>query len=123
MKKLIYLLLIAFSLFTTVSCSTDEESARQSEQKVTFVLNANEQLSLVSIKIKDAEGQILNSYNYTNVQDVNLDITSGVEIVVYTVDEDELEYTYKILNNNGSIQLQGSEEGAFNHTINKFYNL
>lgn len=122
MKKLIYLLLIAFSLFST-SCSTDEESARQSEPKVTFVLNANEQLSLVAIKIKDAEGQILNSYNYTNVQDVSLDITSGVEIVVYTVDEDELEYTYKILNSNGSIQLQGSEEGAFNHTINKYYNL
>jgi hypothetical protein len=122
MKKLIYLLLIAFSLFST-SCSTVEESARQSEPKVTFVLNANEQLSLVAIKIKDAEGQILNSYNYTNVQDVSLDITSGVEIVVYTVDEDELEYTYKILNSNGSIQLQGSEEGAFNHTINKYYNL
>ena len=122
MKKLIYLLLIDFSLFST-SCSTDEVSARQSEPKVTFVLNANEQLSLVAIKIKDAEGQILNSYNYTNVQDVSLNITSGVEIVVYTVDEDELEYTYKILNSNVSIQLQGSEEGAFNHTINKYYNL
>ena len=63
MKKLIYLLLIAFSLFTTVSCSTDEESARQSEQKVTFALNANKQLSLVSIKIKDAEGAFNNTIN------------------------------------------------------------
>ena len=119
MKKLIYLLLIAFSLFTTVSCSTDEESARQSEQKVTFASNANKQLSLVSIKIKDAEGQILNSYNYTSVQDVSL------EIVVCTVDEDELEYTYKTLNSNGSVQLQlqDNEEGTFNNTINKFYNL
>ena len=119
-RRLFFIAIILLVAILSVSCSADELS-RQSESGTTFELQANEQLSLISIRINDNEGNTLNNYNYQNENNVSLVITQGSEIMVYTVDEDEFEYNYAIKSSNGSIQHQGFIEDAFNYTLVKSY--
>lgn len=119
-RRLIFIAIVVLVAILSVSCSADELS-RQSENRITFELQSNEELSLISIRINDSEGNTINSYNYQNEDNVSLNITNGNQIMVYTVDEDEFEYNYAIKNSNGSIQTQGVIEDAFNYTLVKSY--
>lgn len=119
-RRLIFIAIVLLVAILSVSCSADELS-RQSENGITFELQSNEELSLISIRINDSEGNTINSYNYQNEDNVSLNITNGNQIMVYTVDEDEFEYNYAIKNSNGSIQEQGVIEDAFNYTLVKSY--
>lgn len=119
-RRLIFIAIVLLVAILSVSCSADELS-RQSENGITFELQSNEELSLISIRINDSEGNTINSYNYQNEDNVSLNITNGNQIMVYTVDEDEFEYNYAIENSNGSIQEQGVIEDAFNYTLVKSY--
>lgn len=119
-RRLIFIAIVLLVAILFVSCSADELS-RQSENGITFELQSNEELSLISIRINDSEGNTINSYNYQNEDNVSLNITNGNQIMVYTVDEDEFEYNYAIKNSNGSIQEQGVIEDAFNYTLVKSY--
>ena len=119
-RRLIFIAIIILVAILSVSCSADELS-RQSENGITFELQSNEELSLISIRINDSEGNTINSYNYQNEDNVSLNITNGNQIMIYTVDEDEFEYNYAIKNSNGSIQEQGVIEDAFNYTLVKSY--
>lgn len=119
-RRLIFIAIVLLVAMLSVSCSADELS-RQSENGITFELQSNEELSLISIRINDSEGNTINSYNYQNEDNVSLNITNGNQIMVYTVDEDEFEYNYTIKNSNGSIQEQGVIEDAFNYTLVKSY--
>ena len=119
-RRLIFIAIVLLVAILSVSCSADELS-RQSENGITFELQSNEELSLISIRINDSEGNTINSYNYQNEDNVSLNITNGNQIMVYTVDEDEFEYNYAIENSNGSIQIQGAIEDAFNYTLVKSY--
>ena len=119
-RRLIFIAIVLLVAILSVSCSTDELS-RQSENGITFELQSNEELSLISIRINDSEGNTINSYNYQNEDNVSLNITNGNQIMVYTVDEDEFEYNYAIKNSNGSVQTQGVIEDAFNYTLVKSY--
>ena len=119
-RRLIFIAIVLLVAILSVSCSADELS-RQSENGITFELQSNEELSLISIRINDSEGNTINSYNYQNEDNVSLNITNGNQIMVYTVDEDEFEYNYTIKNSNGSIQTEGVIEDAFNYTLVKSY--
>lgn len=119
-RRLIFIAIVILVAILSVSCSADELS-RQSENGITFELQSNEELSLISIRINDSEGNTINSYNYQNEDNVSLNISNGNQIMVYTVDEDEFEYNYAIKNSNGSIQIQGIIEDAFNYTLVKSY--
>ena len=119
-RRLIFIAIVLLVAILSVSCSADELS-RQSVNGITFELQSNEELSLISIRINDSEGNTINSYNYQNEDNVSLNITNGNQIMVYTVDEDEFEYNYVIENSNGSIQEQGVIEDAFNYTLVKSY--
>ena len=119
-RRLIFIAIVLLVAILSMSCSADELS-RQSENGITFELQSNEELSLISIRINDSEGNTINSYNYQNEDNVSLNITNGNQIMVYTVDEDEFEYNYAIKNSNGSIQTEGVIEDAFNYTLVKSY--
>ena len=119
-RRLIFIAIVLLVAILSVSCSADELS-RQSVNGITFELQSNEELSLISIRINDSEGNTINSYNYQNEDNVSLNITNGNQIMVYTVDEDEFEYNYAIKNSNGSVQTQGVIEDAFNYTLVKSY--
>lgn len=119
-RRLIFIAIVLLVAILSVSCSADELS-RQSVNGITFELQSNEELSLISIRINDSEGNTINSYNYQNEDNVSLNITNGNQIMIYTVDEDEFEYNYAIKNSNGSIQTQGVIEDAFNYTLVKSY--
>jgi len=125
MKNLLLLFLVVFSL---VSCSTDDDSQlrRINENPGphnTFVMNLNAPVNLIAIRINNDEGHTIENYEYQNVQDVSLDISSGVEIMVYVVTNGYFEYNYFMYNNDDSLQFQGFQQGNENHTLVKIYTL
>lgn len=120
MKKLIYLLLIAFSLF---SCSKDEIASKETTNKITFTLHSQEQLSNVTLIIKDANGNVLKAQDYTQVSDISYDITSGTQIVIHTLDEDYFMYVYKLLDSSGNVKYEQVVTGNMLLDIIRNYNL
>lgn len=125
MKKTMSLILLLFSSALFISCSNDDDgnSSTNPIENLKFVLNANEQLSLISIRINDTEGLTIHNYDYKNTQNISIEITEGEEIIVYTVDEGMYEYNYQMLNNDDSIQFEGFEQDELNHTLIKPYQL
>lgn len=120
-RRLVFIAIVVLIAILFSSCSSDDSFARQSENGITFELQSNEKLSLISIRINDSEGNTINSYSYQDKVNLSLNIVDGSTIIVYVVDEDELYYDYSINNNNGSVQTNGFVEDAFNHTLIKSY--
>lgn len=120
-RRLIFLVIVMLSLLVVslFSCSSDDNRIEQ--PKLTLLLHSNEQLSLVSIRILDNDMHTIHSYDYQNKSDITLDIYDGTRLTVYTVDEDEFEYTYNILNNNGTVQSNGNVFDSFNYTLFQTY--
>jgi hypothetical protein len=115
MKKLIYLLLIAFSLF---SCSKDEIASKtiitpQVQQKViTLNINNNIVVDNITIIILSNSNNILHTYSYDNIKDVILPISDGNKVNISITDNIPVQCNYRILNENNTLQLQNAFQGC-----------
>lgn len=115
MKRILLLLIVAFSVF---SCSQDDSQLRTvTPVNGVFVIQANEELSLITVRINDSEGQTIQNYDFQNEQEVMFNVDAGEEIIIYVVDEGMFEYNYKLLDSNDSIVFEGFEQGEFNDTF------
>lgn len=131
MKKLIYLLLIAFSLLCTVGCTKEDDiTNKQSEvvvnntttNKVKFVISSNESLSEVHVSIRNINiATPLNTIHYYGLKDLSLDITEGNKIVVTMADNNPIQCQYTMYNKNGTIQWQEVTQGLLTATLEKQY--
>lgn len=119
MKKILFLLLVAL-LF--LSCDRDEE-LRLAEVNTTFVINSQSEIDFIAVRINNSEGHAIHNYEYQNISELNLEITDGVEIMVYTVEPGYFDYDYTMYNSTGEIQFEGTEHGNTNHTILKQYQI
>ena len=98
MKKLL-LLLITVSLFT-VSCSKEENQTRTIEQSYTLQLNSNEDLSSITIQVKDRYANILETKTVTFKESCNYSTNQGEQLDIIIGDEDSFSGNYTITNNN-----------------------
>lgn len=115
MKQLIFLLI--FTL-TIISCSEDDDAQEVITNQRTFTLNCDRELGLLAIRINDSESLTIIQHTFSDVSQISVPVENECEeIMVFVQDQGFYEYEYKVINQDGTLQLEGIGQGFNSNTV------
>lgn len=116
MKKLFTVFLMLTFIMLT-SCSADDSLERLSPGTHTFVLESSTELSLLALRLNDADSNTIKQYTFSDVYSVSVTVDVGTEMMIFVQDQGFYEYNYQMYNPDGSLQFEGIGQGFNSNTV------